>query len=74
MKELKQRLLVRKDHPRKHEDERDLAILTLRRNLSRQELLTNDKYMLDSRSPRNIPLDLSEKIKIDEGESFERYE
>lgn len=72
LKELKERLLVRKEYIRRTDNERDLAILTLRRNLSRQELLlSNEKYMSNSRSPRNPSgIDMSEKIKIDEGESF----
>jgi hypothetical protein len=67
--------LVRKEYVRK-DQERDLAILTLRRNLSRQELLlNNEKYLAnENRSPRNLLLDMSEKIKIDEGESFDRYD
>jgi hypothetical protein len=75
LKELKERLLIRKEYVRS-DQERDLAILNLRRNLSRQELLlNNEKYLsYESRSPRNIPLDVSEKIKIDEGESFDRYD
>jgi hypothetical protein len=42
LKELKERLLVRKEYVRKSENERDIAILTIRRNLSRQELLLNN--------------------------------